>query len=171
MSENQPLRSARTAYDAVIFDMDGVVTDTASVHARAWRSWEDRPGQPRNDAVLARAWKSLFDKVLPRLFTTAVQPFDGDTDYRRYVDGRPREDGIRTFLASRGIASSCPDGELRVAARHPTHPTTQPPTTQPLTRQPQPIQARAHEVLVAMARPWSQLVVPLSRIAALGCHL
>ncbi len=88
MSENQPLHSARTAYDAVIFDMDGVVTDTASVHARAW--------------------KALFDEVLPRLSTTAAQPFDADTDYRRYVDGRPREDGIRTFLASRGI--ELPDG-------------------------------------------------------------
>ena len=86
MSENQPLHSARTAYDAVIFDMDGVVTDTASVHARAW--------------------KALFDEVLPRLSTTPVQPFDADTDYRRYVDGRPREDGIRTFLASRGIDAS-----------------------------------------------------------------
>ena len=88
VSENQPLHSARTAYDAVIFDMDGVVTDTASVHARAW--------------------KALFDEVLPRLSTTPVQPFDADTDYRRYVDGRPREDGIRTFLASRGI--ELPDG-------------------------------------------------------------
>jgi beta-phosphoglucomutase-like phosphatase (HAD superfamily) len=88
VSENQPLHSARTAYDAVIFDMDGVVTDTASVHARAW--------------------KALFDEVLPRLSTTPVQPFDPDTDYRRYVDGRPREDGIRTFLASRGI--ELPDG-------------------------------------------------------------
>jgi Predicted phosphatase/phosphohexomutase len=66
VSENQPLHSARTAYDAVIFDMDGVVTDTASVHARAW--------------------KALFDEVLPRLSTTPVQPFDADTDTADVID-------------------------------------------------------------------------------------
>src|ERR1035437_11119703 len=86
VSENQPLHSARTAYDAVIFDMDGVVPDTASVHARAW--------------------KALFDEVLPRLSTTPVQPFDADTDYRRYVDGRPREDGIRRS-EERRIGKEC----------------------------------------------------------------
>ncbi|MHB1173023.1 MAG: beta-phosphoglucomutase family hydrolase [Lacisediminihabitans sp.] len=89
MSENQPAPFARTEYDAVIFDMDGVVTETATVHAAAW--------------------KALFDEVLPQLSTTPVAPFDSDTDYRRYVDGRPREDGIRTFLASRGI--ELPDGQ------------------------------------------------------------
>jgi len=89
VSENQPVHPARGAYDAVIFDMDGVVTQTASVHASAW--------------------KALFDEVLPQLATTMVQPFDATADYRRYVDGRPREDGIRVFLASRGI--TVPEGE------------------------------------------------------------
>ncbi|TFC25648.1 beta-phosphoglucomutase family hydrolase [Cryobacterium sp. TMT1-3] len=71
-----------TRYEAVIFDMDGVVTDTALVHAAAW--------------------KRLFDEVLPMLAPDAT-PFDEVEDYRRSVDGRPREDGVRTFLASRGV--------------------------------------------------------------------
>jgi beta-phosphoglucomutase-like phosphatase (HAD superfamily) len=73
-------------YDAVIFDMDGVVTDTARLHATAW--------------------KRLFDEVLadPRARTDpAVQPFDAVEDYRRYVDGRRREDGITAFLDARGV--------------------------------------------------------------------
>lgn len=71
------------SYDAVVFDMDGVVTDTASVHAAAW--------------------KKLFDEVLPELAGSPVSSFDVETDYRRSVDGRTREDGVRAFLASRGI--------------------------------------------------------------------
>ena len=74
---------ARAAFDAVIFDLDGVVTDTAAVHARAW--------------------KALFDEALPGLTKLPVPPFEIETDYRRYVDGRSREDGIRAFLTSRGI--------------------------------------------------------------------
>ena len=59
--------------DAVIFDLDGVVTRTARVHAQAW--------------------KEAF----------APAPFDPAEDYLKYVDGRPRYDGVRTFLASRGV--------------------------------------------------------------------
>ena len=70
-------------YDAVIFDMDGVVTDTASVHAAAW--------------------KELFDQVLPGLAGPSTTSFDIEQDYRHYVDGRTREDGVRAFLASRMI--------------------------------------------------------------------
>ena len=73
-------------YDAVIFDMDGVVTDTATLHAAAW--------------------KALFDEVLARRAAadgSVVVPFDDDADYRSYVDGRSREDGVVAFLASRGI--------------------------------------------------------------------
>ena len=73
-------------YDAVIFDMDGVVTDTATVHAAAW--------------------KRLFDEVLadPRAGGAgSARPFDPADDYRRHVDGRPREDGVVAFLGSRGI--------------------------------------------------------------------
>ncbi|HEX2064144.1 MAG TPA: beta-phosphoglucomutase family hydrolase, partial [Acidimicrobiales bacterium] len=68
-------------FAAVIFDMDGVVTDTASVHAAAW--------------------KETFDPILAR---HGQAPFDADAEYRRYVDGRSREDGVTTFLAARGIA-------------------------------------------------------------------
>src|SRR5919198_654411 len=70
----------RGRIDAVVFDMDGVVTDTASVHAAAW--------------------KRLFDEVLAQ---RGQPPFDADAEYRRYVDGKPRYDGVRDFLASRGI--------------------------------------------------------------------
>jgi beta-phosphoglucomutase family hydrolase len=76
----------RSETDAVVFDMDGVVTDTASVHARAW--------------------KRLFDEVLAE---RGQPPFDIETDYRRYVDGKPRSAGIRDFLASRGI--TLPEGD------------------------------------------------------------
>jgi len=72
--------------DAVIFDMDGVVTDTAAVHADAW--------------------KQLFDAVLAddRAAGSGSQaPFDLGSDYRRYVDGRAREDGVAAFLAARGL--------------------------------------------------------------------
>lgn len=82
---------AAVPYEAVLFDMDGVVTQTAAVHAAAW--------------------KQLFDEVLqdPRISGADVlQPFDEDADYRRYVDGRQREDGVVAFLASRGVR--LPDG-------------------------------------------------------------
>lgn len=76
---------AAPPYDAVIFDMDGVVTDTASVHAAAWAE--------------------LFDDALhdPRAGLAAPVPFDPGDDYRRYVDGRSREDGVATFLGARGV--------------------------------------------------------------------
>lgn len=73
-------------YDAVLFDMDGVLTQTASMHAAAW--------------------KQLFDAFLARRSAASGQPFiafDIDTDYRRYVDGKPRYDGVAAFLQSRGI--------------------------------------------------------------------
>jgi trehalose 6-phosphate phosphatase len=67
--------------------MDGVVTQTATVHAAAW--------------------KRLFDEYLAvraEREGPPVEPFNIDVDYRRYVDGRPRYDGVEAFLASRGIA-------------------------------------------------------------------
>jgi len=73
-------------YDAVLFDLDGVLTKTARVHAAAW--------------------KRLFDGFLEQRATRtgeAFVPFDVDADYRRYVDGKPRYDGVADFLASRGI--------------------------------------------------------------------
>lgn len=68
--------------DAVVFDMDGVVTDTASLHARAW--------------------KQTFDAYLRGRVGVSFEPFT-DTDYLRYVDGRPRYDGVAAFFDSRGI--------------------------------------------------------------------
>ena len=80
------------AIQAVIFDMDGVITDTASAHAQAWKRLFD-------DDLRERAQRTGEPFV----------PFDADEDYRRYVDGKPRFDGVRSFLASRGI--ELPNGD------------------------------------------------------------
>ncbi len=72
--------------DAVLFDLDGVVTDTAAAHAAAW--------------------KHLFDEYLKKRAGRSGEefwPFDADRDYYEYVDGRPRYDGVASFLRSRGI--------------------------------------------------------------------
>jgi trehalose 6-phosphate phosphatase len=86
-------KSINTAdFEAVIFDLDGVVTRTASVHARAW--------------------KRVFDEHLERRAAAEGVPFEPfaiETDYPRYVDGKPRYDGVRSFLASRGI--TLPEGD------------------------------------------------------------
>jgi beta-phosphoglucomutase family hydrolase len=68
---------------AYLFDMDGVLTDTASVHSEAW--------------------KRTFDEFLRERQGPEARPFD-QGDYERFVDGKPREDGVRDFLASREIA-------------------------------------------------------------------
>ena len=77
-------------YEAVLFDLDGVLTATARLHAAAWTR--------------------LFDDYLQRRATARGEPFRRfePRDYARFVDGRPRCDGVRAFLASRGIA--VPDG-------------------------------------------------------------
>jgi beta-phosphoglucomutase family hydrolase len=66
---------------ACLLDMDGVLTDTASTHARAW--------------------KQTFDELLAR--HPGQAPFDLDSDYKAYVDGKTRYDGVQSFLSSRGI--------------------------------------------------------------------
>jgi beta-phosphoglucomutase family hydrolase len=76
----------RDQYDAVLLDLDGVITDTASLHATCW--------------------KEMFDEYLrkhARQSGEAFRPFDIATDYRLYVDGKPRFDGVRDFLKSRGM--------------------------------------------------------------------
>jgi beta-phosphoglucomutase family hydrolase len=81
----------RRDFDAAIFDLDGVLTETAGVHAAAW--------------------KAVFDEFLQRRAQQQgvdFQPFDMEGDYLAYVDGRPRYDGVRTFLAARGI--NLPEG-------------------------------------------------------------
>ncbi|MFD5054776.1 beta-phosphoglucomutase family hydrolase [Streptomyces tendae] len=67
---------------ACLFDLDGVVTRTAVVHAAAW--------------------KETFDAFLRERDGAGFSPFT-DSDYDQYVDGRPRADGVRSFLASRGV--------------------------------------------------------------------
>ena len=76
----------RDRYDAILLDMDGVITNTASLHAACW--------------------KQMFDEYLRRRAPKrgeAFRPFDIATDYRLHVDGKPRSDGVRDFLASRYI--------------------------------------------------------------------
>ncbi|WP_435226251.1 HAD family hydrolase [Streptomyces sp. Tue6028] len=68
---------------ACLFDLDGVITKTAVVHAAAW--------------------KRTFDAFLRQRDGEDFRPFDDSHDYAKYVDGLPRPDGVRTFLASRGI--------------------------------------------------------------------
>ncbi|MCM3845117.1 beta-phosphoglucomutase family hydrolase [Pseudonocardia sp. DR1-2] len=68
---------------ACLFDLDGVLTDTTSVHAAAW--------------------KQMFDEYLRSRDGDGYTPFDVNADYGPYVDGKPRLEGTRSFLASRGI--------------------------------------------------------------------
>jgi beta-phosphoglucomutase family hydrolase len=77
---------------ACLFDLDGVLTDTASVHRRAWKTMFD--------AYLRQRAQRLNEPFVP---------FDPDHDYLTYVDGKKREDGVRSFLASRDI--TLPDGQ------------------------------------------------------------
>jgi beta-phosphoglucomutase family hydrolase len=77
---------------ACLFDLDGVLTQTAKVHAAAW--------------------KEMFDAFLRTRSEGAGEPFvpfDAVEDYDEYVDGKPRYDGVRSFLASRGIV--LPEGD------------------------------------------------------------
>lgn len=73
-------------FAAIVLDLDGVITDTASVHAAAWKQLFD-------DYLKAEAAKTGAPFV----------PFDLDGDYVTYVDGKPRYEGVRSFLESRGI--------------------------------------------------------------------
>ncbi|MGI8695728.1 MAG: beta-phosphoglucomutase family hydrolase [Mycobacteriales bacterium] len=72
-----------------LFDLDGVLTQTAKVHCAAW--------------------KQMFDGFLRQRDGDDFQPFDPHRDYDEYVDGKPREDGIRDFLGSRQI--TLPEGD------------------------------------------------------------
>jgi beta-phosphoglucomutase family hydrolase len=77
---------------ALLFDLDGVLTKTAVVHDKAW--------------------KQTFDEFLKKHAEEKgedFKPFDSDSDYNEYVDGKPRYDGVRDFLKSRGI--EIPEGD------------------------------------------------------------
>jgi len=93
MSQGRPTSSPlpRAEYDAVLLDLDGVITDTARIHAQAW--------------------KVMFDEYLRAHAARAHQPFrpfEIHSDYALHVDGKSRADGVRDFLKSRGIL--LPDG-------------------------------------------------------------
>lgn len=78
--------SSARAFDAAIFDMDGVLTDTAAVHSAAWKQMFD-------EFLRARAQRT----------GAAFEEFSHTRDYRAYVDGKPRYVGVASFLDSRGI--------------------------------------------------------------------
>ncbi len=86
-SRSSPARDRFAQVRALLFDLDGVLTRTASLHAASW--------------------KRLFDEYLcerSKRTEDPFVPFELVRDYRKYVDGRPRYDGVQSFLASRGIA-------------------------------------------------------------------
>lgn len=90
---NQTDRHGFSNFDAVLFDLDGVITKTAVLHAAAW--------------------KRLFDEYLKKLAArtgSPYEPFDPARDYRLYVDGKSRYDGVKTFLQSRHL--TLPPGSL-----------------------------------------------------------
>lgn len=84
MTERAKFRIDAGRFGAALFDLDGVLTRTARVHAAAWKAAADE--------FLAR-WAG----------GGPVAAFDAERDYLAYVDGKPREDGVRDFLAARGI--------------------------------------------------------------------
>lgn len=84
--EKLPHKISHEDFDAVLFDLDGVLTSTAAQHSHAW--------------------KEMFDEFLEqhaRRSGIEFRPFDIERDYALYVDGKPRYDGVSSFLRSRGI--------------------------------------------------------------------
>jgi beta-phosphoglucomutase family hydrolase len=103
MPRPESKRVNRDQYDAVLFDLDGVITNTATLHAICW--------------------KQMFDEYLRERAEQkgeAFRPFDLATDYRLYVDGEPRFDGVRDFLRSRRIQlpEGSPDDPADVETVH-----------------------------------------------------
>lgn len=91
MTRRSPQMALPESIRACLFDLDGVLTQTAVVHAAAW--------------------KQMFDEYLRMRASHTGEPFvpfDATSDYQQYVDGRPRADGTRAFLQGRGI--SLPEG-------------------------------------------------------------
>ena len=98
-----PRAIPRDRYDAVLLDLDGVITDTASIHAACWKQMFDAYLQQR---AVERG--ELF------------RPFEIATDYRLYVDGKPRFDGVRNghFGLVIGVARKGNAEELRQQGAH-----------------------------------------------------
>jgi beta-phosphoglucomutase family hydrolase len=89
--EHQTVHITPERFDAVLFDLDGVLTRTADVHAAAW--------------------EKAFDWILGRVGAergVGLAPFDRRSDFQEYVDGLPRLDGVRAFLDARGV--TLPEG-------------------------------------------------------------
>jgi beta-phosphoglucomutase family hydrolase len=86
MADNAPKLDLPEAITALLFDLDGVLTKTAVVHDKAWKQTFD-----------------AFLKERAEAGGEAFKEFDADSDYNEYVDGKPRYDGVRSFLQSRGI--------------------------------------------------------------------
>ena len=84
MTKNEKYMIQKSKYDAVIFDLDGVITQTQKTHAQAWE-------KTLNEFLKKRAGEDHFT------------PFNIVKEYYKYIDGKPREDGLRSFLASRDI--------------------------------------------------------------------
>ena len=87
-----PVLGLPSQVTACLFDLDGVLTQTALVHNAAWKQTFD---------TFLQTWSARHGQTFV--------PFDSGSDYHKYVDGRPRADGVRTFLAARGI--TLPDGD------------------------------------------------------------
>lgn len=86
MSSDSEIVIGPDRFDAVIFDLDGVLSDTTHIHAMAWKTVFDD---------FLQGWS--IQQGVP------YQPFDAEAEYLAHVDGRAREDGVRQFLAARGI--------------------------------------------------------------------
>jgi len=96
---NAVVELSRKSFDAVVMDLDGVITDTASLHERAW--------------------KRMFDAFLAARAPLAGEdhrPFANE-DYRRFVDGMPRFDGAMRFLTSRGITVAAEEAHSLAAQK------------------------------------------------------
>jgi beta-phosphoglucomutase family hydrolase len=92
VAEGAPKLDLPEAITALLFDLDGVLTKTAVVHDKAWKETFD-----------------AFLKQRAEREDEEFKPFDSNSDYNEYVDGKPRYDGVRSFLESRGI--ELPEGE------------------------------------------------------------
>jgi beta-phosphoglucomutase family hydrolase len=93
VAEGAPKLDLPDAITALLFDLDGVLTKTAVVHDKAWK-------QTFDEFLKQRAAQRDGEEFVP---------FDSDADYNEYVDGKPRYDGVRSFLESRGI--ELPEGD------------------------------------------------------------
>ncbi len=92
MADTAPKLDLPDAITALLFDLDGVLTKTAVVHDRAWKQMFD---------AFLKQWAAEHGEDF--------KEFDPDSDYNEYVDGKPRYDGVRSFLRSRGI--ELPEGD------------------------------------------------------------